>query len=162
MLYYLLAIALLKRERLGRAGIAYDTAGIREDFIGGLPFPLTGAQERVLREIEADMGRERPMNRLIQGDVGSGKTVLAFFALLVAAKNGYQGALMAPTEILRCSITQFNELFATPSAVARRLGKKERESYTPAFNRARRWYSRYACLLQSVLAFEQAWACYYG
>lgn len=100
MLYYLLAIALLKRERLGREGIAFDTSGVREDFIENLPFPPTGAQARVLKEIEEDMARERPMNRLVQGDVGSGKTILAFYALKVAVNSGYQGALMAPTEIL--------------------------------------------------------------
>ncbi len=100
MLYYLLAIALLKRERLGREGIAFDTLGVRDEFIQSLPFPPTGAQARVLKEIEEDMARERPMNRLVQGDVGSGKTILAFYALKVAAKSGYQGALMAPTEIL--------------------------------------------------------------
>jgi len=65
-----------------------------------LPFELTGAQARVLREIYADMGSERRMNRLLQGDVGSGKTVVALFAMLLALESGFQAALMAPTEIL--------------------------------------------------------------
>jgi ATP-dependent DNA helicase RecG len=65
-----------------------------------LPFPLTNAQKRVLREIHGDMRSGRQMNRLLQGDVGSGKTVVAFMALLIAIGNGFQGALMAPTEIL--------------------------------------------------------------
>jgi len=65
-----------------------------------LPFPLTGAQKRVVREIAADLASGRAMGRLLQGDVGSGKTVVAGLALLLAAKNGVQAALMAPTEIL--------------------------------------------------------------
>lgn len=130
MLYYLLAIGLLKRERLGRAGIAYNTTGIRDIFIEGLPFPLTGAQGRVLEEIEGDMGRERPMNRLVQGDVGSGKTVLAFYALTVAAKNGYQGALMAPTEILALQhYAHLKESFGDLVCLLRGgMGKRERDS----------------------------------
>lgn len=65
-----------------------------------LPFTLTGAQKRVLKEIRADMKTGRQMNRLLQGDVGSGKTMVAFMSLLMAVDNGCQGALMAPTEIL--------------------------------------------------------------
>ena len=65
-----------------------------------LPFPLTGAQKRVLKEIRADMGSGRQMNRLLQGDVGSGKTIVALMTALMAADNGYQACLMAPTEIL--------------------------------------------------------------
>jgi len=65
-----------------------------------LPFELTGAQARVLREIYADMGSDRRMNRLLQGDVGSGKTIVALFAMLLAAESGRQAVLMAPTELL--------------------------------------------------------------
>lgn len=65
-----------------------------------LPFELTGAQKRVLREIRSDVGSGRQMNRLLQGDVGSGKTLVALMAMLIAVDNGYQAALMAPTEIL--------------------------------------------------------------
>ncbi len=69
-------------------------------FLKSLPFELTAAQHRVLEELSADLEKPRPMSRLLQGEVGSGKTVVATAALLVAAANGYQGAFMAPTEIL--------------------------------------------------------------
>jgi ATP-dependent DNA helicase RecG len=73
---------------------------VHEDLLSKLPFALTGAQVRALEEIFADMRRPVPMARLLQGDVGSGKTVVAASALLQAVANGFQGALMAPTEIL--------------------------------------------------------------
>jgi ATP-dependent DNA helicase RecG len=69
-------------------------------FIGSLPYALTGAQRRVIGEIVADLTGRAPMNRLLQGDVGSGKTVVAAAALYLAVRSGFQGALMAPTEIL--------------------------------------------------------------
>lgn len=65
-----------------------------------VPFKLTGAQERVIERIFADLTSDAPMNRLVQGDVGSGKTIVAFMAMFAAAENGYQSAMMAPTEIL--------------------------------------------------------------
>ncbi len=84
-----------------RRGIRFEnrrdlTTRLRE----ALPFQLTGAQTRVLREIIADMVSERRMQRLLQGDVGSGKTVVALFAAMLAMENGYQAAIMAPTELL--------------------------------------------------------------
>ena len=71
-----------------------------EQFLGALPYHLTNAQEKVWTEIKSDMQSENVMSRLVQGDVGSGKTIIAFLALLLSALNGYQGALMAPTEVL--------------------------------------------------------------
>jgi ATP-dependent DNA helicase RecG len=71
-----------------------------DQFLQCLPFTLTGAQERVLLEIIEDIKKPKAMSRLLQGEVGSGKTVIATLALLIAAANGYQGALMAPTEVL--------------------------------------------------------------
>src|SRR5207248_1528416 len=68
--------------------------------VRGLPFELTGAQRRVIEEILHDTALTRPMTRLLQGEVGSGKTAVAALALMNAAANGYQGTLMAPTEIL--------------------------------------------------------------
>ncbi|GAA4898305.1 ATP-dependent DNA helicase RecG [Flaviramulus aquimarinus] len=73
-----------------------------------LPFELTRAQKRVLKEIRADLGSNAQMNRLLQGDVGSGKTIVAFMAMLIALDNGFQACLMAPTEIL--SVQHFNGL----------------------------------------------------
>lgn len=71
-----------------------------EKLIASLPYELTGAQKKVLEEIKADLAGASVMNRLVQGDVGSGKTIVAFLALLMAAEAGYQGAMMAPTEVL--------------------------------------------------------------
>ncbi len=71
-----------------------------EAFTAALPFPLTGAQRRAIGEIRADLGSARPMNRLLHGDVGSGKTVVALAAMLLAVEGGFQAALMAPTQIL--------------------------------------------------------------
>lgn len=73
-----------------------------------LPFELTGAQKRVLKEIRADLGSTAQMNRLLQGDVGSGKTIVAFMSMLMALDNGFQACLMAPTEIL--SVQHYNGL----------------------------------------------------
>jgi ATP-dependent DNA helicase RecG len=82
-------------------GFAHRAPGdLRRRFLATLPFALTGAQQRVLEEIRADMEKPRPMHRLLQGDVGSGKTVVAACALLDAIECGAQGAIMAPTEIL--------------------------------------------------------------
>ncbi len=86
--------ACVKAHRHGEDGPL--VAGLLE----GLPFQLTSAQKRVWNEISLDMQRSRPMQRLLQGDVGSGKTVIAALALLKAVENGHQGAIMAPTEIL--------------------------------------------------------------
>lgn len=77
-----------------------EAEGLMQAFLKILPFPLTGAQRRVLAEIHADLARDQAMARLVQGDVGSGKTVVAIAALLTAIDAGCQGALMAPTEVL--------------------------------------------------------------
>jgi ATP-dependent DNA helicase RecG len=81
-----------------------------------LPFQLTGAQRRVLAEVYADMAKPHPMHRLLQGDVGSGKTIVALFAALVAIENGYQAAFMAPTELLA------EQHFSTVHSFAGQLG----------------------------------------
>ena len=96
-----LALALLRAKKKKLLGYEIKGDGkIRRKVFAGLPFKLTDAQVRVLKEIETDMARSSPMYRLIQGDVGSGKTIIAFFALLNAVECGLQGAFMVPTEIL--------------------------------------------------------------
>ena len=96
-----LALALRKGSLNKEHGISFNVnSKMVEDFLKKLPFELTNAQKRVVEEIKRDMASKNPMNRLIQGDVGCGKTVVAFIAALIAIENGYQVALMAPTEIL--------------------------------------------------------------
>ena len=97
-----LALVLRKRAVEGMSkGFAHTVRGdVVRRFHESLPFPLTGAQQRAIAEIEADLTKPVPMHRLLQGDVGSGKTLVAVSALLVAVQGGHQGALMAPTEVL--------------------------------------------------------------
>jgi ATP-dependent DNA helicase RecG len=103
---YLLEVGLALRRAAHAAepGVPFEAAGGEAPFLEAsrtaLPFPLTRAQRRVWEEIRADLARPHPMNRLLQGDVGSGKTVIAFLAALAAARSGFQAALMAPTELL--------------------------------------------------------------
>jgi len=84
---------------IGR-GIAFSETADTDEYIRSLPYPLTGAQKRCINEIENDLESSRIMNRLVQGDVGSGKTAVAEIAMYKAVKSGYQAVLMAPTEIL--------------------------------------------------------------
>ncbi|MHB8108432.1 MAG: ATP-dependent DNA helicase RecG [Syntrophorhabdaceae bacterium] len=101
--YLQFQITLMARKRKSRKekGIAFKIDGhVHERFIGNLGFELTDAQKRVIGEIISDMARPMPMNRLLQGDVGSGKTVCAVAGACVAIDNGFQVAIMAPTEIL--------------------------------------------------------------
>jgi len=101
----LVQLALLRRRRARRAVAAAPTLDGERELTARwlstmLPFPLTGDQERALAVIDADLAQARPMQRLLMGEVGSGKTVIALYALLRAVEHGYQGALMAPTETL--------------------------------------------------------------
>ena len=97
-----LALALRKRRQvLDSTGIAHQPTGELVDrFLGGLPFTLTAAQQQVLGEISKDLLLGHPMHRLLQGEVGSGKTVVAVASLLQGVEGGWQGAIMAPTEVL--------------------------------------------------------------
>lgn len=105
-----LQLELVRRKRAAEAGskgIVHSVAdgagkvpGLVAAFLAGLPFDLTGAQQRAVAEVATDMERPYPMHRLLQGDVGSGKTVVALAALLYAVQGGYQGAFMVPTEVL--------------------------------------------------------------
>lgn len=99
-----LEVALARQKQLQideAVGVAHDGAGpLVESLTASLPYLLTGAQERVVAEIRADMEMAHPMHRLLQGEVGSGKTVVAVAAMLTAIQSGYQAAVMAPTEVL--------------------------------------------------------------
>lgn len=98
---YQMPLVLRKLKRKEKQGIPFEIDEVFLDkFAATLPFSLTEDQKVVLGEIKADMRLPRPMQRLLQGDVGSGKTIVAVLASLIAAKNGYQAAFMAPTEIL--------------------------------------------------------------
>ncbi|MFZ0284503.1 MAG: ATP-dependent DNA helicase RecG [Terriglobales bacterium] len=96
-----LGLELKRREQKAQTGIPFQLDdGVRSAIKKILPFHPTAAQKRVLKEIASDMEKLSPMRRLLQGDVGSGKTIVAFEAAIIAMENGYQVALMAPTEIL--------------------------------------------------------------
>src|SRR5204862_852484 len=96
-----LLIGSRRSEATLRTGQTHSARGeLMEKFLRGLPFDLTAAQERVIEELRRDLASTHPMNRLLQGDVGSGKTVVAIAAMLLAVESGSQAALMAPTQIL--------------------------------------------------------------
>ncbi len=115
--FFQLGLALKRHGRILEQGRAFVSDGpLAHRFLQSLPFALTAAQKRVMAEIRADMARSAAMHRLLQGDVGSGKTLVAFGAMATACDNGAQAALMAPTEILA------EQHFANLSALAGRLG----------------------------------------
>ena len=101
LFFYCLSLAIRKRQRVRGEGISFNIESSRySKLVESLPFQLTQAQGKVLEQIREDMASAHPMNRLLQGDVGSGKTVVAVLAALIAIDNQYQAAFMAPTEIL--------------------------------------------------------------
>ncbi len=118
---FLLQFSLLRLKSLnieGNRGIKFRETKRLEDFIDSLDFELTGAQSRVNKEIQKDMSSKEQMNRLIQGDVGSGKTIVAALAIIRAIDSGYQAAFMAPTEILA------NQHYETFKSVFEKFGLK--------------------------------------
>lgn len=134
LFYFELGMAARKEiVRTQEPGIAFKTSSsLARQLLGGLGFELTGAQKRTLKEILDDMATPHAMNRLLQGDVGSGKTIVAVLAMLVAVENGYQCAFMAPTEILAEQHTQtlrrlFEGLPVTITQLVGGLKKKMRE-----------------------------------
>ncbi len=117
-----LALAMRKYRQIEAAeGISHDLeAGLVNAFLDSLPYTLTGAQQRSIEEIQHDMASPHPMHRLLQGEVGSGKTVVAMAALLSGVQGGYQGAVMAPTEVL--AEQHFLGLEPMAAAVGVRMG----------------------------------------
>ena len=143
-------------------GIAHErTNELIRPLHEALPFQLTEAQARVLREVYADMASPRRMNRLVQGDVGSGKTVVALFAMLLAAEGGYQAALMAPTEILAEQHARRLQELVTPlgldvTLLTGRLGAAERRQALEALRTgAARLVVGTHALIQEGVAFEK-------
>ncbi len=129
---FLLQLGVMSKKRdwqEKRPGSPFDVKKpTMAEFLRSLPFALTAAQQRVLGEIRADLQKSQPMCRLLQGEVGSGKTVVATAALLIAAANGYQGAFMAPTEILA------EQHFATICELLSRVGNQEGEGYLQSYS----------------------------
>jgi len=124
---FLLQLGVLHRRRHWQQGppsnpLTVDRV-VLDRFLGSLSFTLTAAQQRVLKELLSDLGQRQPMSRLLQGEVGSGKTVVATAALLMAAANGYQGAFMAPTEILA------EQHFASIGDILSRVGEIQGGGY---------------------------------
>lgn len=138
--FFLFILALRKcREHTQVLENIYPMLEVAETnrLLEALPYSLTGAQQRVWEEIKTDLLGERVMNRLIQGDVGSGKTILAFLSLLMCISNGYQGAMMAPTEVLAeqhfQSITDITKKYELPFKPVLLTGsvtvKEKKEAY---------------------------------
>lgn len=110
-LIFQLAIFLMKKDDDVSKGVSLKVDNRIFDFIDSLPFELTKGQDKVLKEIFDDLSSEKRMNRLLQGDVGSGKTIIAIIAMYLSYLNGYQSTIMAPTEILaRQHLESFREL----------------------------------------------------
>ena len=129
---FLLQLGVLSKKRKwqeSQPGNSFNTEiPMLGTFIKSLPFELTIAQQRVLQELLADLQKPRPMSRLLQGEVGSGKTVVATATLLVAIANGYQGAFMAPTEILA------EQHFATICELLSRVSPQEDDGYLCSYS----------------------------
>ena len=129
---YQLRVVRRRRAVLESGGHAHVAGTLARDFEAALPFQMTGAQKRSLIEIQQDMASKAPMNRLLHGDVGSGKTVVAFAAMLGAVESGKQAALMAPTQILADQHYQTARKWLEPLGlrVALRTGSRNEESTT--------------------------------
>lgn len=133
---FLLSVRKLKEENQENStGALFTSLELTERFLNGLPYRLTNAQLRTWQEMRQDLTSGRKMNRLIQGDVGSGKTILAALALCAAAENGYQGCLMVPTEVLARQHQEELTRFFTPLGIRTELltgsmtAKEKREAY---------------------------------
>ncbi len=121
LFYFQLGCAIRNRSGVVAEAIAFRPAGeMKERLFAQLPFSLTKAQQRVIAEIEGDMAANRPMNRLLQGDVGSGKTLVSFAAMITCCENGYQSVLMAPTELLAAQ--HFQKLHPWSGEIGLRVG----------------------------------------
>jgi ATP-dependent DNA helicase RecG len=139
-------------------GVAHEATGeLAERFVAGLPFELTSAQRRAMDEVAKDMAESKPMNRLLQGDVGSGKTVVALYACLVAIQTGHQAAIMAPTEVLAGQHLRKTEELLRPLGVRRYgTGGGEHSNQTDLFSEPPAGIApSYALLTASVTGKER-------
>ncbi|MCD6337509.1 MAG: ATP-dependent DNA helicase RecG, partial [Candidatus Marinimicrobia bacterium] len=133
MLQMIMAIKKQKNRKVANHSKCKKAGEILRELYEHLPFEPTDAQKRVLKEIYADMKSESPMNRLLQGDVGSGKTLVAAMAAAIVTANGYQTAIMAPTEILASQHyesfkSEFDRLGVNSCLLTGKTGKKKREN----------------------------------
>ena len=130
MLLFSLMCSMLRREHLAQPGPMFRMEGMRARFLELLPFAPTGAQLRAMEEISREISSGRRMNRLLQGDVGSGKTAVALFLMYAAAENGCQSVLMAPTEILaQQHFAAVQSIFGERACLLRGgMKKKERDA----------------------------------
>ncbi len=134
-----LAVASQRTAHFAQPGRALRAAGeLMARLHAALPFPLTGAQTRTIAEIRRDLASERPMNRLLHGEVGSGKTIVALSAMLLCVEAGYQAALMAPTQILaEQHYLNFKRLLEPLGInLALRTGSRKEETALPLFDTA--------------------------
>lgn len=134
VLAFAIILEKIRSRRMQSSGISFDTSGCIGDFISLLPFTPTQAQFNVMDELSRDMKSPLPMNRLVQGDVGSGKTVLALFCMFIAMRNGYQSVMMAPTEILaEQHYKQLRSIFGEKCAILTgNMSKKQAEAVLAA------------------------------
>ena len=139
-LVFILALRQMKeKNEKSKNTFSFAIAEPVEQFMHKLPYELTGAQQKVWEEIKADLNGAHVMSRLVQGDVGSGKTIIALLGLLLAAVNGYQGALMAPTEVLAKqhfeSICEMLEKHQIPACVELLTGSMTAKEKRMAYER---------------------------
>ena len=132
MLQTLLAVKRRKNDRQKNSAVCSKAGDILRDMYEHLPFEATHAQKRVMKEIYADLKNEHPMNRLLQGDVGCGKTLVAAMTAAIMTANGYQTAIMAPTEILASQHydhfkNEFNRLGVKCCLLTGKTGKRQRQ-----------------------------------
>ncbi len=159
---FALGVALRRAGRLRRKGLVVPTSpDLRERLKAYLPFPLTGAQRRAFKEIVEDLTSGRVMNRLLQGDVGSGKTLVAFLSLAMVAETGGQGALLVPTEVLaRQHAASFQRLLGPESGTMQLLlggmkAAEKREALARIASGEARYVVGTHALFQESVAFHQ-------
>ena len=158
MLMFRIAINLMRLKRKKSSGIAFDTRGVLESYKARLPFELTAGQLDIIADIEKDMQSPERMNRLIQGDVGSGKTAVAMYAMSVCGKSGMQSVLLAPTEILArqhytslCEIMPKEKVCLLTGSTPK---KEKRIAYEKAANGEYLYITGTHALLQDGLTFK--------